>query len=176
MHPKALCAIKVAKFATGSTPSHLLLYLSISQKMVTLSYTPTPLLVYISIASIVAVVIHLLLRKNRREWPISYRLIPQLSVLRKAVQDARQLTDAEVAKQEPVVDEALRASERPPKLVNTLRWMYELAKARKGGLHGSPNWPLQFFESPCCHLLMDCFMKSLARYMGKGVSANTCVC
>jgi hypothetical protein len=63
--------------------------------------------------------------------PVWQWFIPELKTLRDVVKQARQLIDTEVARQASVVDEALRAGRKPPKLVNTLRWMYELAGGRK---------------------------------------------
>lgn len=63
--------------------------------------------------------------------PVAQWFVPQLKVLRKSVRDARGLIDGEIEKQAKVVDEAIKEGRKPPKLVNTLRWMYEIAGGRK---------------------------------------------
>lgn len=63
--------------------------------------------------------------------PIGQWFVPQLKVLRQTVRDARELIDTEIQKQARVVDEAVNEGRKPPKLVNTLRWMYQIADGRK---------------------------------------------
>jgi hypothetical protein len=62
--------------------------------------------------------------------PVQYWFMPQMKALRQTVRDARRLIDVELAKQAALVDEAHRAGEKPMKLANTLRWMYEISLKR----------------------------------------------
>ncbi|KAI2783258.1 cytochrome P450 [Daldinia loculata] len=62
--------------------------------------------------------------------PIAYVLIPQSRSLRHAVRDARKLINPEVQRRKAVVDAARAAGEKPPKVADTIGWMYEVAKGR----------------------------------------------
>ncbi|KAI0025227.1 cytochrome P450 [Xylariomycetidae sp. FL0641] len=62
--------------------------------------------------------------------PLAYLLIPQSWALRKAVRDARQIIDPEVSRRKAAVDAAHAAGEKPPKVADTIGWMYEVAKGR----------------------------------------------
>lgn len=63
--------------------------------------------------------------------PIVYLLLPQSRSLRKAVRDARDLIDPEVARRKAAVDEAKAAGKKPPKVADTIGWMYEVARGKK---------------------------------------------
>ncbi|KAI1780930.1 cytochrome P450 [Hypoxylon cercidicola] len=62
--------------------------------------------------------------------PLVYVLIPQSWSLRSAVRDARKLIDPEVQRRKAAVDAAHAAGEKPPKVADTIGWMYEVAKGR----------------------------------------------
>ncbi|KAI6092926.1 cytochrome P450 [Hypoxylon rubiginosum] len=62
--------------------------------------------------------------------PLAYVLIPQSRSLRSAVRDARKLINPEVQRRKAAVDAAHAAGEKPPKVADTIGWMYEVAKGR----------------------------------------------
>jgi cytochrome P450 len=62
--------------------------------------------------------------------PIAYWFIPQARATRKAVKDAHDIIDPEVARRKKAIDVALAAGEKPPKTADALGWMYESAKRR----------------------------------------------
>ncbi|KAI0385624.1 cytochrome P450 [Hypomontagnella monticulosa] len=62
--------------------------------------------------------------------PLAYLLIPQATSLRKAVRDARRLINPEVERRKAAVNAALAAGEKPPKVADTIGWMYEVAKGK----------------------------------------------
>ncbi|KAI4870598.1 cytochrome P450 [Hypoxylon rubiginosum] len=62
--------------------------------------------------------------------PLAYVLIPQSRSLRSAVRDARKLIDPEVRRRKAAVDTAHAAGNKPPKVADTIGWMYEVAKGR----------------------------------------------
>ncbi|KAF7536103.1 hypothetical protein G7054_g4850 [Neopestalotiopsis clavispora] len=62
--------------------------------------------------------------------PIAYWFIPQARAIRKAVKDAHDIIDPEVARRKKAIDAALAAGEKPPKTADALGWMYESAKRR----------------------------------------------
>ncbi|KAI1656624.1 cytochrome P450 [Daldinia decipiens] len=62
--------------------------------------------------------------------PIVYVLLPQSRSLRHAVRDARKLINPEVQRRKAAVDAAHAAGEKPPKVADTIGWMYEVAKGR----------------------------------------------
>lgn len=63
--------------------------------------------------------------------PFLYCVIPQSSRLRKAVRDSRQIIDPEIERRQARVRKALEAGEKPPKVSDTIGWMYEMAKGKK---------------------------------------------
>lgn len=63
--------------------------------------------------------------------PIAYWFFPQATRLRKAVRDAHDLIDPEVERRKAIVEAALEAGEKPPRVSDTLGWMYELSKGRQ---------------------------------------------
>ncbi|KAI1456218.1 cytochrome P450 [Annulohypoxylon moriforme] len=63
--------------------------------------------------------------------PIAYLLIPQCRTLRKSVQDARDLIEPEVERRKAAVDAAKAAGKKPPKVADTIGWMYEVARGKK---------------------------------------------
>ncbi|KAI0885396.1 cytochrome P450 [Annulohypoxylon maeteangense] len=63
--------------------------------------------------------------------PIAFLLLPQSRTLRKAVRDARDLIDPEVERRKAAVDAAKAAGLKPPKVADTIGWMYEIARGRK---------------------------------------------
>ena len=62
--------------------------------------------------------------------PISYMLLPQARRVRNALRDTRRLIGPEIERRKVVVDAALAAGEKPPKVADTLGWLYESAKSR----------------------------------------------
>ncbi|KAI0181565.1 cytochrome P450 [Hypoxylon sp. FL1284] len=62
--------------------------------------------------------------------PLAYVLIPQSWSLRAAVRDARKLINPEVQRRKAAVDAAHTAGEKPPKVADTIGWMYEVARGR----------------------------------------------
>ncbi|KAI0131024.1 cytochrome P450 [Daldinia grandis] len=62
--------------------------------------------------------------------PLAYVFIPQSRSLRHAVRDARKLINPEVQRRKAAVDAAHAAGEKPPKVADTIGWMYEVAKGR----------------------------------------------
>ncbi|KAI3332777.1 cytochrome P450 [Ustulina deusta] len=60
--------------------------------------------------------------------PFVYMVLPHSWRLRKSVRDAHTMIRPEVKKRKAVVDEALAAGRKPPKVADTLGWMYEMAK------------------------------------------------
>ncbi|KAI1086991.1 cytochrome P450 [Rostrohypoxylon terebratum] len=63
--------------------------------------------------------------------PIVYLLLPQCKRLRQAVKDAHDLIDPEVARRKAAVDQAKAAGLKPPKVADTIGWMYEIAKGKE---------------------------------------------
>lgn len=62
--------------------------------------------------------------------PIAYWFFPQSKRLRQAIRDAHALIDPEVERRKQVVEAAHAAGEKPPRVSDTLGWMYELSKGR----------------------------------------------
>lgn len=62
--------------------------------------------------------------------PIAYWFYPQATRLRQAIRDAHALIDPEVERRKDIVESALEAGEKPPRVSDTLGWMYELSKGR----------------------------------------------
>lgn len=62
--------------------------------------------------------------------PIAYWFFPQATRLRKAIRDAHALIDPEVERRKAIVEEAHANGEKPPRVADTLGWMYELSKNR----------------------------------------------
>ncbi|KAI1339931.1 cytochrome P450 [Xylariaceae sp. FL0016] len=63
--------------------------------------------------------------------PLVYLLIPQSWSLRRAVRDARTIIDPEVRRRKAVVDAARARGEKPPKVADTIGWMYEVSGGRE---------------------------------------------
>jgi cytochrome P450 len=63
--------------------------------------------------------------------PFAYLAMPHSARLRKAVRDAHILIDPEVERRKAAVDAARAAGEKPPKVADTIGWMYEVAKGAK---------------------------------------------
>ncbi|TGJ87222.1 hypothetical protein E0Z10_g1556 [Xylaria hypoxylon] len=62
--------------------------------------------------------------------PFVYLVLPHSARLRKSVRDAHTLIVPEVKKRKAVVDAARAAGEKPPKVADTLGWMYDIAKGQ----------------------------------------------
>ena len=62
--------------------------------------------------------------------PITYLLLPHSRRIRNALGDTRKLIGPEIERRKAAVDAALAAGEKPPKVADTLGWMYELTKSR----------------------------------------------
>jgi cytochrome P450 len=62
--------------------------------------------------------------------PFTYLVLPHSARLRKSVRDARKLIMPEVQRRKAVVDAARAAGEKPPKVADTIGWMYDIAKGR----------------------------------------------
>ena len=62
--------------------------------------------------------------------PFTYLALPHSSRLRKSVRDARKLILPEVQRRKAAVDAARAAGEKPPKVADTIGWMYDVAKGR----------------------------------------------
>ncbi|RWA15034.1 hypothetical protein EKO27_g73 [Xylaria grammica] len=60
--------------------------------------------------------------------PFAYLALPQSARLRKSVRDAHTMIVPEVKKRKAAVDAARAAGEKPPKVADTLGWMYDIAK------------------------------------------------
>ncbi len=63
--------------------------------------------------------------------PLAYWFIPQCTALRTAVRNAHQLIDPEVERRKAAVDSAKAAGKKPPKIADTIGWMYEISRGRK---------------------------------------------
>ncbi|KAI1388965.1 cytochrome P450 [Hypoxylon trugodes] len=61
---------------------------------------------------------------------IAYMIAPQSRSLQNAVRDARKLINPEVKRRRAAVDAARAAGEKPPKVADTIGWMYEVAKGQ----------------------------------------------
>ncbi|KAI0202679.1 cytochrome P450 [Astrocystis sublimbata] len=62
--------------------------------------------------------------------PLAYLAVPYSSRLRKSVRDAHKLILPEVEKRKAAVDAARAAGEKPPKVADTIGWMYDVAKGK----------------------------------------------
>ncbi|KAI0544219.1 cytochrome P450 [Xylaria curta] len=62
--------------------------------------------------------------------PLVYLVLPHSYRLRKSVRDARKLIAPEVTKRKAAVDAARATGEKPPKVADTLGWMYDVAKGQ----------------------------------------------
>ncbi|KAI0406366.1 cytochrome P450 [Xylaria palmicola] len=62
--------------------------------------------------------------------PLAYLALPQSRRLRGSVRDAQRLIKPEVEKRKAAVDAARAAGERPPKVADTIGWMYDVAKGQ----------------------------------------------
>ncbi|KAI1421730.1 cytochrome P450 [Xylaria sp. FL1777] len=62
--------------------------------------------------------------------PFVYLVVPHSWRLRKSVRDARTIIMPEVKKRKAAVDAARAAGLKPPKVADTLGWMYEMAKGK----------------------------------------------
>ncbi|KAI1438953.1 cytochrome P450 [Xylaria sp. CBS 124048] len=62
--------------------------------------------------------------------PLTYLLLPHSSRLRKSVRDARAMIVPEIKKRQEVINAARAAGLKPPKISDTLGWMYDVAKGR----------------------------------------------
>ncbi|KAI0968028.1 cytochrome P450 [Xylaria arbuscula] len=60
--------------------------------------------------------------------PFVYLVVPHSSRLRKAVRDTHKIIQPEVEKRKAAVDAAHTAGVKPPKVADTLGWMYEVSK------------------------------------------------
>ncbi|KAI0536033.1 cytochrome P450 [Xylaria digitata] len=60
--------------------------------------------------------------------PFAYLVLPHSARLRKSVRDAHTMIVPEVKKRKAAVDAARAAGEKPPKVADTLGWMYDIAK------------------------------------------------
>ncbi|KAI8634414.1 cytochrome P450 [Xylariaceae sp. FL1651] len=62
--------------------------------------------------------------------PFAYLLAPHSYRLRKAIRDAHTLITPEVQRRKAAVDAARAAGEKPPKVADTIGWMYDVAKGQ----------------------------------------------
>ncbi|KAI1813368.1 cytochrome P450 [Poronia punctata] len=62
--------------------------------------------------------------------PFTYLMAPHSSRLRGSVRDAKRLIAPEVERRKKAVDAAKAAGEKPPKVSDTIGWMYDIAKGR----------------------------------------------
>ncbi|GAP88592.1 putative cytochrome p450 protein [Rosellinia necatrix] len=60
--------------------------------------------------------------------PLAYLVLPQSARLRRSVRDAHDMIVPEVARRKAAVDAARAAGEKPPKVADTIGWMYDVAK------------------------------------------------
>ncbi|KAI1199298.1 cytochrome P450 [Nemania serpens] len=60
--------------------------------------------------------------------PLAYLVLPHSARLRKSVRDAHIMIVPEVKKRKAAVDAARAAGEKPPKVADTIGWMYDIAK------------------------------------------------
>lgn len=60
--------------------------------------------------------------------PFAYLVLPHSHRLRKSVRDAHKMIVPEVKKRKAAVDAARAAGEKPPKVADTIGWMYDIAK------------------------------------------------
>jgi cytochrome P450 len=63
--------------------------------------------------------------------PIVYWFIPQCTRLRAQVRDARKLIMPEVEKRRERAQKAFEAGQKPPKMADSIGWMYEIARGRE---------------------------------------------
>jgi cytochrome P450 len=63
--------------------------------------------------------------------PLAYWCIPHCTRLRAQVRDARKLIMPEVEKRKERVQKALEAGQKPPKMADSIGWMYEIARGRE---------------------------------------------
>ena len=77
-----------------------------------------------------------------REWnvllrPFVFNFLPNLRRLRREVQEATDLIIPEVALRKAVVDDALKAGQKPPKSADAIGWMHEVSRGRQNNyVHG----------------------------------------
>ncbi|KAI8948489.1 cytochrome P450 [Xylaria longipes] len=62
--------------------------------------------------------------------PLVYLVLPHSRRLRKSVRDAHKIIVPEVKKRKAAVDAARAAGEKPPKVADTIGWMYDVAKGQ----------------------------------------------
>ncbi|KAI0113556.1 cytochrome P450 [Nemania sp. FL0031] len=62
--------------------------------------------------------------------PLVYLALPHASRLRGSVRDARKMITPEVQKRKAAVDAARAAGVKPPKVADTIGWMYDVAKGQ----------------------------------------------
>lgn len=62
--------------------------------------------------------------------PLAYWVNPKSKSLRDAVRDARQMINPELKKRQAAVDAAKAEGRKPPKVADTLGWMYDIMKGR----------------------------------------------
>ncbi|KAI2642346.1 cytochrome P450 [Xylaria nigripes] len=62
--------------------------------------------------------------------PLAYLLLPHSSRIRKSVRDARKLIVPELEKRKAVVDATRATGEKPPKIADSLGWMYDVASSK----------------------------------------------
>ncbi|KAI1269658.1 cytochrome P450 [Xylariaceae sp. FL1019] len=60
--------------------------------------------------------------------PFVYLVLPQSWRLRSAVRDARKIINPEIERRKKIVDAARAAGEKPPKVADTIGWMYDIVK------------------------------------------------
>jgi cytochrome P450 len=102
--------------------------------------------------------------------PFTYLALPHSSRLRKSVRDARKLILPEVQRRKAAVDAARAAGEKPPKVSDTIGWMYDVAKGQDlnfvfGQLSLSMAAIHTTTESACRALLDICERPELAQQL-----------